>query len=135
MMTASTKPLIFEEIEPQLFHLKIQEESRNVVNMLVDYLEIVAKNESKARDVAVMLDMCAIQTLPLDQLAHRIKHTKELLDPKAIPNLKLAIVYTQVTPFIHAISSFLRNFNPSRVTVYFYDCNASYQAWDWLKKD
>ena len=134
-MAVSTKPLIFEEIEPQLFQLKVQEESRNVVNMLVDYLEIIAKNEAKARDVAVMLDLCAIKTLPTDQLEHRVKRTKELLDAKAIPNIKLAIVYTQVTPFVHAISSFLRNFNPSRVTVHFYDCNASYQAWDWLKRD
>lgn len=133
-MATPLKPLTFEEIESHLYHLVVQEESRNAVNMLVDYLEIVAKDESQHRKAAVLMDLCSINTLPLDQFNQRVKNTKELLEPKSIPQIKLAIVYKQVTPFVHAVSTFLKNFNPSRVTVHFYECNASYQAWDWLKK-
>ena len=133
-MMTPLKPLTFEEKEPHLYHLVVQEESSNAVNMLVDYLEIVAKDEAQHRKAAVLLDLCSISVLPLDQFNQRVKRTKELLEPKAIPQIKLAIVYKQVTPFVHAVSTFLKNFNPSRVTVHFYECDASYQAWDWLKK-
>ena len=132
-MTIAMKALSFKEVSPQCYQITVQEESRNAVNMLVDYLEIVGNTDK--RHIAVMLDMCSVNTLPVDQFVQRAKLSQSKLDYKTLPYIKLAIVYQRVTPFVHAASSFMRNLNPSKVTVHFYDCNASYQAWDWLNKN